>query len=199
MLKKITILILLSFLLISCWEKDKETWTTSSETKKEETVKKKAGLRNYPWADFSIKIPAAWNVITDKKDIVPNPNNGVLELAITSSETKNGFANNLIILSQKLEKFTTSKDYSITNNVWAENEYLNYFKHSWKEFEFEDWEKSMIYVFDAKYSAETPTIKFIQTAYVCTNKKAFFITTAVPLETKDTSKYEKMLATFKCK
>jgi len=40
-----------------------------------------------------------------------------LELAVTSSETKNGFANNLIILSQDLDKFTTSKNYSITNNI----------------------------------------------------------------------------------
>jgi len=36
-----------------------------------------------------------------------------LELAVTSSETKNGFANNLIILSQDLDKFTNDSNMSI--------------------------------------------------------------------------------------
>jgi hypothetical protein len=44
----------------------------------------------------------------------------------------------LIILSQKLEKNTSSKNYSITNNIGSENEYLNYFKKSGKEFIFEN-------------------------------------------------------------
>lgn len=192
-MRKIFILLLTTFLLFSCWGDTAEI--TSSE--KENT--KKVGLRHYPWKDFSIKIPAAWNEITKNEDIIPKPNNWKLELAITSSETKNGFANNLIILSQDLDKFTTSKNYSITNNIWAENEYLNYFKKSGKEFSFLDWEKSMIYIFEAKYAAETPTLQFLQTAYVCKNKKAFFITMALPIEIKDTSKYEKMIATFECK
>jgi len=195
MFKKIFIIMFTSLLLFSCWS---DTIETNKNMEENTETTQKTWLRNYPWEDFSIKIPAAWNVITDKKDVVPNPNNGELELAITSSETKNGFANNLIILSQELESFTTSKDYSITNNVWAENEYINYFKHSAKEFTFEDWEKSMLYIFDAKYSVETPTIKFLQTAYVCKNKKAFFITVAIPVDVVDTTKYEKMIATFKC-
>jgi hypothetical protein len=51
----------------------------------------------------------------------------------------------------------------------------------------------MVYIFEAKYSPETPILNFIQTAYVCKNKKAFFITMALPLDIKDTSKYEKMI------
>jgi len=56
----------------------------------------------------------------------------------------------------------------------------------------------MLYVFEAKYSSETPLLQFLQTAYVCKNKKAFFITMALPIEIKDTTKYQKMIATFKC-
>jgi hypothetical protein len=41
-------------------------------------------------------------------------------------------------LSQKLEKYVDSKNYSITNNIGSENEYTNYFKKSGKEFIFED-------------------------------------------------------------
>ena len=195
-MKKIIIILLTSFLLFSCWSNKTEDNTKEVITT---TKIKKAGLRNYPGKDFSMKIPVAWNIITDNKEMIPNPNNWKIELAITSPDTKNGFANNLIILSQQLEKYTTSKDYSITNNIWAENEYLNYFKKSAKEFSFNDWEKSMLYNFEAKYSAETPTLQFLQTAHICNNKKAFFITLALPLSIKDISKYEKMLATFKCK
>ncbi len=195
-MKKILIILLTSFLLFSCWNNEnEEAWTISVKT--ENT--KKAWLRNFPGKDFSIKIPAAWNNITSNNEILPTPTNWKIELAITSTETKNWFANNLIILSQKLEKFTSSKNYSITNNIGSENEYLNYFKKSGKEFIFEDWEKSMIYIFQAKYSEETPLLNFIQTAYVCRNNKAFFLTIALPLSIKNTEKYEKMLATFKCK
>jgi hypothetical protein len=57
----------------------------------------------------------------------------------------------------------------------------------------------MIYIFQAKYSEETPILNFIQTAYICKNNKAFFLTIALPLDIKDTAKYEKMLSSFKCK
>ena len=194
---KVLLILFASLILSSCWSSTDETQTEENNNSTENV--QKTGLRNYPWKDFSIKIPAAWNIITENKEIVPNPNNWKMELAITSPDTKNGFANNLIILSQKLEKFTTSKDYSIINNTGAENEYLNYFKKSVKEFSFSDWEESMIYNFEAKYEVETPTLQFLQTAHICNNTKAFFITIALPLDIKDTSKYEKMIATFECK
>ena len=85
--KKITILLLTVFLLFSCSWEDTEKATPSDENTQEE-AKKKAGLRHFPGKDFSIKIPAAWNEITTNKNIIPTPNNGNLELAITSSETK---------------------------------------------------------------------------------------------------------------
>ena len=195
-MKKILILLLTSFLLLSCWS-DKTDDTTNESTKTE--VTKKAGLRHFPWKDFSIKIPAAWNNITTNKEILPTPNNWKIELAVTSSETKNWFANNLIILSQVLDKYTTSKDYSITNNIGSENEYLNYFRKSAKEFSFADWEKSMLYIFEAKYAEETPLLTFLQTAYICKNNKAFFLTIALPINIEDTLKYEKMLSTLECK
>ena len=104
-----------------------------------------------------------------------------------------------MILSQTLENYTTSKHYSITNNVWAKNEYLNYYEIEDKNFVFEDWEKSKLYIFKAKYATNTPLLKFIQTAYVCNNNKAFFITIALPTSVEDTSRYENMIASFKCK
>jgi len=192
-MKIIRFLLLISLLLISsCWEATDEKTT---EVKEENNTQKQT--RHYPWKDFSMNIPKTWNVITSNKDIIPKPKNWNVELAITSSQTKWGFSNNLMVLSQELNKETSSKDYSIINNVWAENEYINYYKIEWKNFVFSDWEKSRIYIFKAKYTVNTPLLKFIQTAYVC-DKKAFFITLAIPLSIKETKKYEDMIATFKC-
>ena len=190
-MKKILIIFLSVFLLFSCG---------SSDNKSDKSViVKKAGLRLYEWKDFSMRIPAAWNLLTDNNEVVPQPVSWKLELAISSVDTKNWFANSLVILSQNLDKEISSKDYSVINNVWAENDYLNYFKKQAKDFVFSDWEKSIIYNFDAKYSADAPLIQYIQTAHICNWKKAFLLTLWIPLKVKDISKYEKMLATFKCK
>lgn len=192
MLKKITLILLTSLLLFSCWEdENKQAENTKNTTQ--------VGLRFFPWEDFTMNIPAAWNIITDNKNILEKPSNWKVELAITSPDTKNGFSNNLIILSQFLKEKSNSKDYSILNNIWAERKYLNYYKKYWKDFLFDDWKKSMIYNFEAKYSEETPMLTFLQTAYICKNNKAFFITIALPLDIKNVSKYEKMIASFKCK
>ena len=195
-MKKILIIFVSIFLLFSCWSSS--TSKTDSSSKQTQKTNEKKGLRLYSGKDFSMQIPAAWNDLSNNKEVLPNPSVGNVELAITSANTKNWFANNLIILSQELEDKISSKDYAITNNIWAENEYLNYYSIKKDEFEFLDWEKSMIYVFKAKYAENTPILKFIQTARVCDNK-AFLLTIALPLEIKDTTKYEKMLSTFECK
>ena len=195
MIKKILLLVLL-FLITSCWSST--TDEKNSLTDKNTTTKNSSKLRYYPWKDFSIKIPKAWNVITNNKKIIPNPKNGKVELAVTSTSTKNGFSNNLIILSQNLEEEMTSKNYSVINNIWAKNEYINYYEIKNKNFSFLNGKKSKIFIFKAKYAVSTPLLQFIQTAYVCKNK-AFLITLAIPTKIKDTLRYEDMIRTFKCK
>lgn len=192
---KTFLILCLVLLFSSCWD----SWDDSSSSSSNSSKSTSGGVKKFPWNDFSMNIPAAWNIVTDDKNTVPSPKTGTVELAITSSETTSGFANNLIVLSQELENYTSSKEYSIVNNVWAENEYLNYIKLSGEEFSFDDWEKSMMYIFEAKYSAETPVLKFLQTAYVCNTNKAFFLTLALPTSLKDTAKYEKLLWSFTCK
>lgn len=194
-LLKILLLICLTLSFSACGDNsDESDWSSDASTQNSW-----GWLKKYPWNDFSMNIPAAWNVVTDDDGTVPTPKNWSVELAVTSAETTSGFANNLIVLSQDLDSYTTSKEYSIVNNVWAENEYLNYIKLSGNEFEFSDGEDSMMYIFEAKYSAETPVLKFLQTAYVCNTNKAFFLTLALPTSLKDTTKYEELLWSFTCK
>jgi hypothetical protein len=85
------------------------------------------------------------------------------------------------------------------NNIWAETDYLDYKKLESKEFTFADEEKSMLYIFEAKYNLDTPKLKFLQTAHICNQNKAFFLTLALPTTVIDTSKYELLLSTFACK
>ena len=85
------------------------------------------------------------------------------------------------------------------NNIWAQTDYLDYTKIASKDFKFTDEEISTLYIFDAKYNLDTPKLKFLQTAHICNQTKAYFLTLAIPTTIKDTSKYEYLLSTFNCK
>lgn len=183
MLKKIFAISIL-FLLFSC---------------SEEPIISSSGLIKTETETLSIDIPSNWSVIENIDEILPKAKNWKIELAVTSENTENGFANNLLILSDELNSFVTSKDYSMLNNVWAETDYLDYKKIESKDFKFIDEEESIIYIFEAKYNLDTPKLKFIQTAHICNQNKWFFFTIAIPTTIVDTSKYEYLLSTFTCK
>lgn len=186
MFKKIFLVFTVIIFITSCWETTDSTnliwWLIKTETN-----------------NLFIDIPTNWTIIDDKENILPKANNADIELAVISENMVNWFANNLLILSNELETFTTSKDYSILNNVWAQVDYLDYKKLESKDFTFLDEEKSLLYIFEAKYNLDTPKLKFLQTSHICNQNKAFFLTIAIPTSIRDTSKYEYLLSTFKCK
>lgn len=183
MFKKILIPLTMLFFLASCWE---ESNTDSSLTLFENN-------------DFSISIPANWEVIKDHKDTLPTPNTWSIELAVVSTNTVSWFANNLLILKADLNKKTTSKDYSMLNNLWAETDYLEYLKLSSKEITFSDKDIGILYEFEAKYNMETQKLRFLQTAHICNETKAYLITLALPTGTTDTSRYANFISSFSCK
>ena len=185
MFKKIILIMCVLFFLISCWSDSNTTQTK--------------WLIEKQYTDFSISTPASWEVIADKESILPKPNQWDIELAVTSKELKWGFSNNLLILSDNLDPPTTSKDFSMLNNVWASDDYLAYTKLDSKEIIFEEEDTSILYIFEAKYNLDSPKLKFLQTAHVCNANKAFLITVAVSPTIKDTAKYEELISTFKCK
>ena len=183
MFKKILLLSILSIILISCWNDDlNSSWLTT--------------INNW---NFSMQIPSNWEVIEDKEDILPKASVWNIELAVTSKNVINWFANNLLILSDKINKITTSSDYSMLNNVWAKSDYLWYREIKSDAITFIDDEQWMLYVFEARYNLDTPTLKFLQTAHICNQTDWYFITIAIPTSISDTSKYEELLKSFKCK
>jgi len=186
MFKKVLLYLFIIFALVSCW---------SNST----TPKLSNWLILQDNLNFSIEVPSSWKIIDNKDNVLPKPSNWDISLAVTSKKTLDWFANNLLILSSKLNKITISSDFSILNNIWAEKDYLNYLKLDSKEFIFNDQEKSMIYIFEAKYNYDTPKVKFLQTAHICNQTDAYFFTIALSPSVINTSKYEEFLKTFKCK
>lgn len=188
MFKKVFWVLLLSLFLVSCGDETSEVIEVSTKWLTETSLN-----------DFSISIPSSWEVINNIDTILPKPREWNIELAVTSKEIKAWFSNNMLILSDTLKMFTTSKEFSMLNNVGASKDYLEYTKLDSKEIIFEDEEESLLYIFEAKYNMETPKLKFLQTARVCNQKKAFLFTIALSTEIKDTSKYEAFIKTFACK
>lgn len=184
MFRKILVICFLCFFIFSCWseETNTQTWLIKQETQ-----------------NISIDIPSNWEVISDKENILPKAKDGEIELAVTSKNAVNWFANNMLILSDDLQKYVSSKEFAMLNNIWAQTDYLDYTSIESKDFKFSDWEASMLYVFEAKYNIDTPKLKFMQTAHICNQNKAYYITIALPTSVTDTAKYEEFLASMACK
>lgn len=90
-------------------------------------------------------------------------------------------------------------DFSILNHVGSTREFLEYTKLDEKKVSFPDKDSSVLYVFEAKYNAQTPKIKYLQMGKVCYITEAYLITLALPLDVRDVSLYEELLKTFQCK
>lgn len=173
----------LCFLLVSCG--DSQEWVVT-------------GLSLHEGNTFQMSVPSNWSVITQDSQILPSPKTSQIELAVSSEELKYGFSNNLLILSQKLDKKVSSTDFSILNNVWSSREYVEYLKLESKSIDFLDSDTSNIYIFEAKYNIQTPKFKYLQVGKVCKDT-GYLVTIALSTDIKDTSKYEEMIKTFQCK
>lgn len=182
-MKKNILILGLCLILTSCG--DSEEWVVS-------------WLSLHEGTEFSMNIPSNWSVITHDSQILPSPKTSQIELAVSSEELKYWFSNNLLILSQKLDKKVSSTDFSILNNVWSSREYVEYLKLESKSIDFLDTDTSNIYIFEAKYNIQTPKFKYLQVGKVC-NNTGYLITVALSTDIKDTSKYEEMIKSFQCK
>lgn len=190
MLKKVFALTACLVLLVSCGE------STTSEIVAVEATS--AGLEVQTFPDFSIALPTSWDVLDTTDDALPTPSSGRIEAAVTSTKQVSGFYNNLLILSDELARFQTSKDFSIGSNIGARTEYVEYKNAQRKPFTFQDAEESMLYIFEARYNSDTPLLKFLQVGRVCNANKGYLMTIAIPTSIQKTTQYEQLLQTFTC-
>lgn len=187
-MKKIFVLIVVLLFVSSCgW------WETQWDV-----------LSNSTWLTpfsndiFSLSIPSHREILASEDIPFPPQKDSQIELALSSTDISHRFLSNLLILSQDLKKDISPLDFSVGNYVWATKLYSEYTTLDSKLIPFYDGKVSKLYIFEAKYTSDTPKLKYLQTATVC-NKKWILITFAIPTEQKDTSKYEKILQWLSCK
>lgn len=179
-MKKLILLASLGFILASCGS------TTTSTT----------GSTNFTGTGFAMDIPSSW--VTVGKENLPNPGNGTIALAMTSTEITSGFANNLTIIKDKLSEKISSKQYAIANYALTTQNYIEFVKTGESTVTFADKDTTNVYTFEAKYSNKTPKQTFVQSAKVC-GDQVYLITFGLGLNTGSTTKYEDLIKTFACK
>lgn len=175
-------LILSVFLLASCGSPSNTTTTDNNVT-------------NFTWSWFTIDIPSSWTPVDNSQ--LPTISNWKVELAVSSSDISSWFANNLAIISEKINEKITSKKYSIINYALTTWNYLEFTKLDEKAISFSDKDESNLYSFEAKYNTSTPKRKFLQTAKICDNQ-VYLITIWLSIDVKDSTKYEDLIKSFVC-
>lgn len=155
-----------------------------------------ANVKSFSWSWFSVNIPSSWSIVN--KSQIPSVKSWKIELAVSSSDISSWFANNLIIVSEKLNEKITSLKYWIINYALTTWNYLQFTKLDEKTISFSDSDTSNLYIFEAKYNTTTPLRKFLQTSKVCGNQ-VYLITIWLSIDITDTTKYEDLTKSFNCK
>ncbi|GAB0175305.1 MAG: hypothetical protein HHAS10_11840 [Candidatus Altimarinota bacterium] len=142
----------------------------------------------------SMLVPKTWS---GKTDNFPPLRAGSVIAAFISGDVRQGFANNLLIISDDLVNVMTSKRYSEFNNLQTKKNYYEYSSLKEEDMTFSDNEITRIYVFEARYNETTPKMKFIQAARVCGTKVYLLHFTLSPEKKSDN--YISLMKTFTCK
>ncbi len=166
-----------------------------SDTQKSEIIKKK--ILDIKWDWFFVKIPSKW--VKVPKEQIPEPRVGKVVLAIQDPEMKNGFMSNFLIIKQKLKIEDNSTHFSISNHVRAYKKYTNYEKIDYHKFYFDSGDKSLIYIFKARYNSKTPAQKFLQVWKICNKTEAYILTIWINVGKVNYKDYEYLLRSFRCK
>jgi len=182
---KLVLLFLATVLLSSClWDATEDTTTKGLETKVLDT--------------FSISVPASWKVLSPSDEGLPSPVRGSIALAVSSTELKNGFANNISIIEQRLPGAPSVGDVTSTLEQEMKEDFYSYTLLESGNLEFLDGTNSQILVFDAKYNQNTPKVKYLQVPQVCGNN-VYILTLAIDSKIESFERYKYILQTFSCK
>jgi len=190
MLKKILIFIVFVFLLTSCFDSEnfEKTNNTASPL-----------LKKFVQTDFEMDIPNSWEVLKSNNEIFPKPAYWEIVFDAKSTKAKDGFYRNILVLKQELQdKNIDSLEYMTSNYIWAKKNYF-YIKKIEEQNVKIDNKKTKLYVFEARYSEDTPIAKFLQTWLICDNGYAYLITLALEKNNKNIDRYKWILGSFKCK
>lgn len=184
-MKKFLAVVFLVFILSSCLgSKEESSWSS---------IHKK-----YEWVDFSMTIPAKWEILKNTNKTLPKPADWEIVLASVSDTSNNWFYRNILILKHDIIDYNLSSlDFIIWNYIWAEKEFF-YIKKLWYTSIKINYINTKIYFFEARYSEDTPILKFLQTWIIC-NKNGYIITIALEKNNRDIERYKRLMGSFKCR
>jgi hypothetical protein len=157
-------------------------------------------LTEFTGSGFVVQVPKTWTEVGQRS--LPNPKEGKVVAAFTSTEITAGFANNLLILKDTLSSSAdpemNSRKYAVVNQALTTGTYKEYLKITDKKITFADAEEWLAVVFEAKYNNDTPKQKFIQSAKIC-GKDVYLMTIGLGLSNDATEKYMAIFESFSCK
>ena len=184
-MKKIYPLICSCFLLVSCFGgADNAAWVD--------------GLTQVESEEFSIRLSTSWNVIPSSE--LSPIEDGNVEIAYRSWAQDKDFLNNIIVISEVLDRTLSSSDYAKRNVYLASRWYKNLRDIQAKNIAFEDGDTSRLYVFEAQYQPQFSKTLFFQTAKVCADN-AYVITIGLDTSVQESAytNYETIIQSFICK
>jgi len=148
---------------------------------------------------ISMLVPTSWQEIGSSS--LPVPKSGKIALALKSTDKSDGLYRTLVILEDELLGTLSSEQYARNDYQISIKKYSSFKELSEKSLNFEDGTNSKLYVFEAKYNPDSPTIKFIQSSKVCNKDEGNFvynITIALPSSIDDLEKFEWLIKTLTC-
>jgi len=144
---------------------------------------------------ISIWVPANWNTIASSN--LPIPKSWEVVLAIASSEQRENYLNNLVILKASNSLNESSQSLMKNSANFLDTKLQSFRLVEEKDIVFSDEEGWLIITFEWKYNTQTPLVTYIQTARVC-GEDSYFATISLSEKPESYDKYITILKTLKC-
>lgn len=143
-----------------------------------------------------MNVPASWDAVDLKT--FPVPKLGEVVYALKSSEKRQDYYNNLVILKADRTQDVSSLDLLNASKQILRDSLESYTSIKSEEFNFWDGDKGKILTYSGRYNTDTPTLHYVQTAKIC-GDTSYFITLSVGEVLESYEKYEYILKSFTCK
>lgn len=181
-LSKIFILGVLLLLLTSClwigWESNEER-----------------GLALKEQEGFSLLVPSTWAEISEND--LPLPKSGEIVFAYASPTQRQGYINNIMILSSENKGSESSAALMKSNASFLGQSLEDFTLMEEKDISFADDDTGRLVKFYGKYNTSTPEIVYLQTAKSC-GEQSYFMTLSLAEKLESYDRYEYLLQSFEC-
>lgn len=144
---------------------------------------------------FSLSVPNSWEEISASS--LPLPNAWAVVFASQSSQERNGYFNNLVILKEENTGTSSSETLVKSNISFLKQNMRTFSLLEEKNISFLDGDTWIILLFSGKYNLQTPEVVYLQTARSCPEWD-FFMTLSIWAKQESYEQYEYLLQTLSC-